>query len=371
MPMNDLNFPAIVKQIETQIHLKENEYLLATGIPFLPQPKFHEKLEEKAAREKTLLNPQILNLNLPFFMNVEVYITAKDLSTQCVWFTTLENTKGFCHGELVSVNSGLNSTHRHDFFEFTYVYQGYCAVNIQDKKHIFRQGEIYLLDLNCEHRDLRDESDGIIIYMGVQPEVFNNFILKSMDKNSWRTFLQGNLARKQSNSYISKTLSKAESEIIEEYLAHIYCEINNGKKGYLQMMQVYLMRMLDELGKNDTGKISVFDSKTRSDMLFLSVSEYIETHIDDVDLHKLTEKFHYQKDYYNRLIKEYTGFTFSEYLRRIRLDKAKKLLNLTELSVKEIAHMLGYSNESYLFRLFKEEMHLTPLEYREKNNKET
>ena len=47
-------------------------------------------------------------------------------------------------------------------------------------------------------------------------------------------------------------------------------------------------------------------------------------------------KFHYQEDYFNRLIKRKTGLTYSAYLQQIRLERAEHLLVSTDKSIEEL-----------------------------------
>ena len=64
------------------------------------------------------------------------------------------------------------------------------------------------------------------------------------------------------------------------------------------------------------------------------------------------------------IFKSETGMTFRNYLKRLRLEKAKSLLETTNLSVKQIMARVGYNNESYFVRAFKNVHNMTPGEYR-------
>ena len=76
--------------------------------------------------------------------------------------------------------------------------------------------------------------------------------------------------------------------------------------------------------------------------------------------------FHFQKDYFNRLIKKNTGMTYSEYLQNIRLSEAQKLLLHTEMSISDIAEHVGYHNKGYFYKIFTQKYGMTPAEYRKK-----
>lgn len=78
------------------------------------------------------------------------------------------------------------------------------------------------------------------------------------------------------------------------------------------------------------------------------------------------ERFHFQRDYFNRLIRKKTGMTYSEYLQNIRLEQAKRLLIETELTISEIAEQVGYRNKGYFYQLFVEKYNMTPGKYKKR-----
>ena len=61
---------------------------------------------------------------------------------------------------------------------------------------------------------------------------------------------------------------------------------------------------------------------------------------------------------------QYTGKNFTEYLRKLRLDKAKKLLQGSDMKIREICQEVGLDDVSRFTRLFKEETGKTPNAYR-------
>ena len=72
-------------------------------------------------------------------------------------------------------------------------------------------------------------------------------------------------------------------------------------------------------------------------------------------------------NYFGDLVKKYTGHTAIEHIHLFALDRAKKLLRETTLSVSEIAYRLGFSYPHHLTQLFKEHIGMNPTEYRVAN----
>ena len=70
-------------------------------------------------------------------------------------------------------------------------------------------------------------------------------------------------------------------------------------------------------------------------------------------------------DHVNRVCRSQLGITASEYLNRLRLERAEQLLRTTELDVTSIAYDSGFTNLSYFFRLFRTRWGITPRRYRD------
>lgn len=83
------------------------------------------------------------------------------------------------------------------------------------------------------------------------------------------------------------------------------------------------------------------------------ITAYIETNCDTVSLRSAAAHFGYHPVYLSRLLPEKTEKTFSELLLSARMQRARLLLDRTDLSIEKIAAMLGYSNSSNFYKAFK------------------
>lgn len=99
-------------------------------------------------------------------------------------------------------------------------------------------------------------------------------------------------------------------------------------------------------------------------ILFEEITEYIRENFPTVTVEKLVHKFHFQEDYFNRLIKSKTGMTYSAYLQQIRLEHAEKLLLTSNKSIEDIADSVGYHNKGYFYKIFVQKNGMTPAQYR-------
>lgn len=92
---------------------------------------------------------------------------------------------------------------------------------------------------------------------------------------------------------------------------------------------------------------------------------YVALHIGRrISLDEVAEHLHLNASYFSRLFKKELGMTFIEYVTRMKMERAKELLDGTPHTVGEICELLGYDNQSYFIKTFKAHAGATPVEYR-------
>ncbi|MEW9699442.1 response regulator [Paenibacillus sp. SI8] len=97
----------------------------------------------------------------------------------------------------------------------------------------------------------------------------------------------------------------------------------------------------------------------------LDACQYVSLHLNrKISLDEVAEQLFLNPSYFSRLFKKETGETFIEYVSRMKVGRAKELLDQTNMSVAKICESLGYDNHSYFIKMFKTVAGVTPLEYR-------
>ena len=91
---------------------------------------------------------------------------------------------------------------------------------------------------------------------------------------------------------------------------------------------------------------------------------YIQENYLTVTLDDLSNKFYLSKPYLSKYIKEKSGVTFGENVKKIRLKKASTLLRNGNMKVERVAEAAGYQNVEHFNRLFKKKYGMTPVQYR-------
>jgi two-component system response regulator YesN len=95
------------------------------------------------------------------------------------------------------------------------------------------------------------------------------------------------------------------------------------------------------------------------------VCEFLEEkYQENINLNSMADLFFVTPPYLSRRFKEKTGITFGEYLEDIRMDKAQEYLINSEAPIADIAEQVGYQDQAYFARVFKQKYHISPREYR-------
>jgi two-component system, response regulator YesN len=110
-------------------------------------------------------------------------------------------------------------------------------------------------------------------------------------------------------------------------------------------------------GSDDQG----IKSKMEKITTFITRNSHKKIMLDDV------AKFIFlSPKYLSRVFKEELGVGFKEYVLKVKMEDAKKILTNSEETINEISYKYGYKNTESFIKIFKKETGLTPTEYREK-----
>ena len=101
-----------------------------------------------------------------------------------------------------------------------------------------------------------------------------------------------------------------------------------------------------------------------TDARMIEIMNYVQANYIDITLDDLAENFFLSKHYLSKYIKEKSGMTFGDLVKKIRMKKAKALLKSSNMTVENIAMSVGYQNVEHFNRLFKKAYNMTPMQFR-------
>lgn len=92
---------------------------------------------------------------------------------------------------------------------------------------------------------------------------------------------------------------------------------------------------------------------------------YIHQHYtENISLEDVSENVHLSPSYFSSLFKEKTSISFTSYVNQLKIERAKKLLKKTDMTLVDIAMSLGFCSQSYFSSVFKKHVGMSPKQYR-------
>lgn len=114
------------------------------------------------------------------------------------------------------------------------------------------------------------------------------------------------------------------------------------------------------------------DSPVTSNSQIQSALDYIYEHCtEDIFLEDVAKAVFLSPGYLCRIMKPETGYSFKEYLHKLRIEKAQKLIRNSDLKYYEIAEKVGYKNYKYFSSYFSKITGCSAKEYRMRINSQT
>ncbi len=157
-----------------------------------------------------------------------------------------------------------------------------------------------------------------------------------------------------------KSLQHYQSSYASEVLHHDVMELTS--LGELEgWLRSYMLQAVEWAGQ-------VYqESKNRE---IMECQRYVSVHWNErITLEDAARHLHLHPNYLSRLFKRETGENFVEFATRVKMDKARELLKLTDKTVEDISLLLGYDNKQYFTKLFKTHTGQLPSAFRLQKDK--
>lgn len=182
-----------------------------------------------------------------------------------------------------------------------------------------------------------------------------------------------NMIYKAKNNKISpeKLLSVSESilnQLIETYERIIEFDIREFEKlkdplryknanEYFALFQDWITRMQQFI-------LDEFNDYKNKEKINMAMKFIHENYAKDLNMAVVSNFISMNYSLFSLNFKQYTGMNFVNYLKKIRIDEAKKLLQETEDKIIDISQAVGYDNEKHFMKTFKSVCGVSPTEYR-------
>jgi AraC-like DNA-binding protein len=250
--------------------------------------------------------------------------------------------------------------HRQDFFFINYAYSGdYGAQSYRFNNHVtIHEDECYIGQPYSGYA-LYGASDKDIVIIGVliKKEVFYRQFLQtiSIDSRLMHFFLDPAIHSFSDEFIHLRHMHDPSVRQLLELMAIEYANKQPSSQDILRPMTQALVKMLAREFRNT-------HKATEKEDIFQAMIRFMEEHLDHVTLSMLSAHFGYHPAYISARLSAKTGRSFSQILTEQRMKRAVFLLAHTDLSVEEIAPLIGYADKSNFYRTFRKYYGKTPRE---------
>ncbi len=249
--------------------------------------------------------------------------------------------------------------HEHDAVEIMYVLKGKCIVGFEDSRIYLSKGEFVVIDSGIAHK--------LIVEDNISCRMLN-IEFKFVNKEN-KFFSFGEMVKSDVNlqSLINSKfqfLVLKDSEELFYTLKQLIMEYDNTSRSNSLVVQTLFYNLLIKISRlwNEDNKANNFSS-----IVYVKEAiNYIHQHYDqEIKIEDIAEYVNVNSSYLQRLFKKNTNITIIEYLTKIRMEKAKMLLENTYISIIEICDYVGINSRQYFSYLFNKHFNVSPAQYRQ------
>ena len=257
--------------------------------------------------------------------------------------------------------------HHHPLYEIYYVLEGKMKINIAGSSQEIRTGQACILAKDVQHHVYYDP-DVPKKYFAVIFDILpcERVTMNGPDgPNEYSDIRQALLPVDQTGYQIISVPERAQaySKRIEREMTERRLGWNTQAVMLCYQFTIHFLRCLSTAQVKDT-------QFSGHENLAMAVSMYIHRHFpEDISVESVAEALSVSPRHINRAYKAMLSTTFMKNTNLLRIAYAKNYLCATDLSVEEIAEMIGFTSTRALYKLFQQYEGLSPSQYREQHRK--
>lgn len=247
--------------------------------------------------------------------------------------------------------------HWHEFYEISLIIGGRGEHVLNGNHYPLSPGNCFLLTPVDLHEIISDPTDTLVLYNLIFTDNVLDVELKSL------LFPVDHIGQVQSSHQFQvEALSRSEQQfqrIIQES-KHPLLGSERVILGCLEQILIEFFRSFYEQTEQLPNKESAANQQPINKAL-----AYMHYHFrEQMTLEDVAKQAQFAPNYFSQCFRQITGTTFQLYLQNLRLQFAKSLLKIPDLSITEVCHTSGFQSVPHFNRVFKHKEHVSPREYR-------
>ena len=262
-------------------------------------------------------------------------------------------------------NLEITQYHRHDFYEINYVVSGILHENISGNHITLTAGSMLVMapgvfhtcvpEAGSECYNILFKSDYLkraaVEFRNYDP---NNYLSSLTEKTIYTVITVGGLENE-----VSSTVRKVHT-MTSTLIHHADLYENLALENTAYELLLLLTKIPRQEYDFESGK-----QRRRENFTPDNIVRYINDNFDKISLSDTALHFGYSECQLHRILKKHTGYTFTEIILNMRMQRARHYLLNTHLPIKNVAYLLGIDSAEHFSRMFKKHRKMTPKEYRD------
>lgn len=280
----------------------------------------------------------------------------------------------YLHTQYVFVNRVVLSEsdnqypHAHEFIEIAFIADGTGNHTIAGKEYAIGRGDIFVINYDTEHLLRARSDDTLTVYNVVfAPAFFDYALLDSRDfSDITRHFLLQSFLMGRLPTHWSVRLEDDDLQAATALCEKMHAEYSGRQFGYVQVIRACLIELLILIFRaiRSSGKLEVVRPGPGYEG-FDKILHYIEENFRKrLRIEDLSMLAFVSPTTFSRQFKALVGCTFKEYVQKLRIESACKLMRGTDMKIIDIAASTGYHDIKHFNAVFKRILGLTPSQFR-------
>lgn len=248
--------------------------------------------------------------------------------------------------------------HRHDFFELFFVEHGPHKMLFGDHSFALKENSLIIMNPNVYHKPDIVYGKSRAYCISFNYNIAQRCIMMLKESTFIANFLvDGMQSSCTDHEYLYFEINHP--TLLQDI--HSFIDTMNQEPYVKETAQAYLYLIMTKLNqekrlymKNDEVKNTI-----ETELMF-----YLESNLKNASLTDFQKIMNYSYERLSKLIRDETGYTFSDLLYRKRIEKVCDLLEHTDISISILLEIIGVTNRSYFEKKFIEQTHQSMKTYR-------
>ncbi|EAA9930668.1 transcriptional regulator ChbR [Salmonella enterica subsp. salamae] len=273
---------------------------------------------------------------------MQLQVNATEIKT--VYEQQLFNGKNF-HVFIYNKTESVTGLHQHDYYEFTLVLTGRYYQEINGKRVLLERGDFVFIPVGANHQSFYEFGATRILNVGISKRFFEQHYLPLLPF-----------------CFVASQVYRANSTFLT-YIETVIASLNfrgNGLDEFIEVVTFYIINRLRHYREEQ-----VYDDIPQWLKATVEIM-HDKTQFGDNALENMVRLSAKSQEYLTRATRRYYSKTPMQIINEIRINFAKKQLEMTNYSVTDIAYEAGYSSPSLFIKTFKKMTSFTPNSYRKR-----